>query len=125
VIVAVLSDQKVKKMSAKSGASANNFPIVCVGGSAGGLDAYIRLLDNLPADLGVAIVVVNHIRSFPTLLHEILPLHTTMPPVGRSNSPRCGRVKIPHPVNGIVLCITMFAKCVRPPINMGWQSNQK
>jgi len=52
VIVAVLSDQKVKKMSAKSGASANNFPIVCVGGSAGGLDAYIRLLDNLPADFG-------------------------------------------------------------------------
>ena len=27
-----------------------NFPIVCVGGSAGGLDAYIRLLQHLPAD---------------------------------------------------------------------------
>jgi chemotaxis response regulator CheB len=25
-----------------------NFPIFCVGGSAGGLDAYIRLLRNLP-----------------------------------------------------------------------------
>ena len=66
-------------MAIKTGASAKNFPIVCVGGSAGGLDAYVRLLDNLPPDLGVAIVVVNHIRSFPTLLHEILPLHTTMP----------------------------------------------
>lgn len=32
-----------------------NFPVVCVGGSAGGLDAYIRLLKNLPADMGVAI----------------------------------------------------------------------
>ena len=31
----------------------NNFPVVCVGGSAGGLDAYIRLLQNLPAELGV------------------------------------------------------------------------
>ena len=40
-----------------------DFPIVCVGGSAGGLDAYIRLLKNLPADMGVAIVIVNHIRS--------------------------------------------------------------
>ena len=30
------------------------FPIVCVGGSAGGLDAYIRLLKHLPADLHFA-----------------------------------------------------------------------
>jgi len=56
-----------------------NFPIVCVGGSAGGLDAYIRLLKNLPADMGVAIVIVNHMRNVPTQLHEILPLYTTMP----------------------------------------------
>ena len=56
-----------------------NFPIVCVGGSAGGLDAYIRLLQNLPADMGVAIVIVNHMRSMPTQLHEILPHYTTMP----------------------------------------------
>lgn len=56
-----------------------NFPIVCVGGSAGGLDAYIRLLENLEPDMGVAIVIVNHIRNMPTLLHEILPKYTTMP----------------------------------------------
>lgn len=56
-----------------------DFPLVCVGGSAGGLDAYIRLLENLPADLGVAIVIVNHITKMPSLLHEILPQYTTMP----------------------------------------------
>lgn len=56
-----------------------NFPIVCVGGSAGGLDAYIRLLRNLPDDLGVAIVIVNHLRTVATLLHEILPQYTNMP----------------------------------------------
>jgi len=56
-----------------------DFPVVCVGGSAGGLDAYIRLLRNLPADMGVAIVIVNHLRSVATLLHEILPHHTRMP----------------------------------------------
>jgi two-component system, chemotaxis family, protein-glutamate methylesterase/glutaminase len=55
-----------------------NFPVVCVGGSAGGLDAYIRLLKNLPCDMGVAVVIVNHIRTMPTLLHEILPKYTTM-----------------------------------------------
>ena len=55
------------------------FPVVCVGGSAGGLDAYIRLLKCLPADLGVAVVIVNHITLFPTQLHTILPRYTTMP----------------------------------------------
>ena len=55
------------------------FPIVCVGGSAGGLDAYIRLLKHLPADMGVAIVIVNHITLMPTQLHEVLPRYTTMP----------------------------------------------
>ncbi len=58
---------------------AGNFPVVCVGGSAGGLDAYIRLLQNLPADMGVAIVIVNHLRLVATLLHEILPKYTEMP----------------------------------------------
>jgi chemotaxis response regulator CheB len=59
--------------------TANDFPVVCVGGSAGGLDAYIRLLRNLPADLGVAIVIVNHLRKVATRLHEILPRFTAMP----------------------------------------------
>ena len=59
--------------------SVKSFPIVCVGGSAGGLDAYIRLLQNLPADMGVAIVIVNHMRTMPTQLHEILPNYTSMP----------------------------------------------
>ena len=58
---------------------AKDFPVVCVGGSAGGLDAYTRLLRHLPADMGVAIVIVNHLRTVATLLHEILPQHTEMP----------------------------------------------
>ena len=58
---------------------AKDFPVVCVGGSAGGLDAYIRLLRNLPSDMGVAIVIVNHLRTVATLLHEILPHYTEMP----------------------------------------------
>src|SRR5664280_2245294 len=64
-------------MKTKSGVK--DFPIVCVGGSAGGLDAYIRLLKHLPNNMGVAIVIVNHLRSAATLLHEILPRYTKMP----------------------------------------------
>jgi two-component system, chemotaxis family, protein-glutamate methylesterase/glutaminase len=63
----------------KHPSDAKDFPVICVGGSAGGLDAYIRLLGNLPADLGVAVVIVNHLRVTTTLLHEILPRYTKMP----------------------------------------------
>lgn len=64
-------------MKAKS--VAKDFTVVCVGGSAGGLDAYTRLLRHLPADMGVAIVIVNHLRTVATVLHEILPRYTEMP----------------------------------------------
>jgi len=63
----------------KTEINSKNFPVVCVGGSAGGLDAYIRLLKNLPANMGVAIVIVNHLRTVATRLHEILPHYTQMP----------------------------------------------
>lgn len=58
---------------------AKDFPVVCVGGSAGGLDAYTRLLRYLPPDVGVAVVIVNHLRTVSTLLDEILPHYTEMP----------------------------------------------
>jgi two-component system chemotaxis response regulator CheB len=57
---------------------AKDFPVVCVGGSAG-LDAYTRLLRHLLDDMGVAIVIVNHLRIVATLLHELLPRCTNMP----------------------------------------------
>ena len=66
-------------MPMKAKSLSEDFPVVCVGGSAGGLDAYTRLLKNLPDDLGVAIVIVNHLRTVATLLHEILPGYTKMP----------------------------------------------
>lgn len=54
-------------------------PVVCVGGSAGGLDSYIRLLRHLPPDLGIAVVIVNHLRTVATQLPQILPAYTRMP----------------------------------------------
>ena len=63
----------------KGNSATRDFPVVCGGGSAGGLDAYTRLLQHLPADMGVAIVIVNHLRTVATLLHEILPRYTKMP----------------------------------------------
>jgi two-component system chemotaxis response regulator CheB len=68
-----------ERLPMKAKSVAKHFPVVCVGGSAGGLDAYTRLLQHLPADMGVAIVIVNHLRTVATQLDEILPRYTKMP----------------------------------------------
>ena len=63
----------------KAASVAKDFPVLCVGGSAGALDAYTRLLQHLPADMGVAIVIVNHLRTVSTMLDELLPRYTDIP----------------------------------------------
>jgi two-component system, chemotaxis family, protein-glutamate methylesterase/glutaminase len=73
------SRQAEKQLPTNPKSVSKDFPVVCVGGSAGGLDAYIRLLKNLPAYMGVAIVIVNHLREVATLLHQILLRYTEMP----------------------------------------------
>ena len=55
------------------------FPIVCVGGSAGGSSAYAQLLKHLPPETCVAIVIVNHARRTSGALHKVLPRFTKMP----------------------------------------------
>ena len=37
------------------------FPVVGVGASAGGLEAFTKLLKHLPADTGMAFVLVQHL----------------------------------------------------------------
>lgn len=66
-------------MTTEKNNSAEHFPVVCVGGSAGGLDSYIRLLKTFPDDMGAAIVIVNHLREVAKHRHEILPQYTGMP----------------------------------------------
>ena len=55
-----------------------NFPVVCVGGSAGGLNSYVDIISNLPSNLGIAIVIVHHMANALTNLHRILARYTEM-----------------------------------------------
>lgn len=56
------------------------FPVVGIGASAGGLEALEELLDNMPADTGMAFVVVTHQHPGHTsLLPELLGRDTEMP----------------------------------------------
>jgi len=54
--------------------------IVGIGGSAGGLKAYMALLDALPSNTGMAFVIVSHmLPTAHSQLAQILSKHTKMP----------------------------------------------
>jgi len=60
-------------------APAASFPVVCLGGSAGGLSAYKQILRELPADFNMAIVIVAHrARQNAMFLVPLLAKVTTM-----------------------------------------------
>src|SRR3954464_15005519 len=64
----------------------NPFPVVGIGASAGGLEAFIELLSNLPPDTGMAFVLVQHLDpSHQSLLPELLSPHTRMPVITVEN----------------------------------------
>jgi two-component system, chemotaxis family, CheB/CheR fusion protein len=55
------------------------FPVVGLGASAGGLDAFKRLLEALPAKSGMAFILIQHLApSHESLMVELLAGHTSM-----------------------------------------------
>lgn len=60
--------------------SDNLFPVVGVGASAGGLDAFKRLIKAIPENAGVAYILVQHLEpSHDSMLVEILQKVTSIP----------------------------------------------
>lgn len=65
------------------------FPIVGIGASAGGLEAFSQVLRALPADTGMAFVLVQHLApTRASLLAEILSRTTEMPVTEVHDEPR-------------------------------------
>lgn len=63
-----------------AGGAATGVPVVGIGASAGGLEAISELLTSLPADTGMAFLLVQHLDpSHATMLPEILAKKTPMP----------------------------------------------
>ena len=62
----------------KTGSRTGDFPLVCIGGASADVDDYTNLIRKLPADLGIAIVIVNHLSLVNDLLLEALPGCTDM-----------------------------------------------
>src|SRR5579863_252851 len=57
-----------------------DFPVVGVGASAGGLEAFKRLLKAIPESSGMAFILVQHLEpNHESLLTEILQKNTQIP----------------------------------------------
>ena len=67
--------------------SENLFPVVGVGASAGGLEAFKELIKAIPADSGMAYIFIQHLApQYESLLTEILQKFTRIPVVEISNN---------------------------------------
>ena len=63
-----------------SASKTEDFPVVAIGASAGGLDACRKLLDALPAVNGMAFIIVQHLDpSHDSMMVDLLAGHTSMP----------------------------------------------
>src|ERR1039458_8871770 len=64
----------------KSGRSADpSFPIVGIGASAGGLEALVQFLEHVPADSGMAFVIIQHLDpTHKGMMPELLQRATSM-----------------------------------------------
>src|SRR5512146_3525109 len=75
---------KVKSASVRKKGPASSakkaFPIVGIGASAGGLEAFTQLLQHLPLDTGMAFVLVQHLDpDHESALTSLLARTTAMP----------------------------------------------
>ena len=112
-------------------AAATPFAVVGIGASAGGLEAFSELLTHLPADTGMAFVLVQHLDpAHPSLLTELLARKSSMPVVqiqdGMQLAPNRVYVLPPHSdvkIRNRELVLTQFSKeQKRMPVDVFFRS---
>ncbi len=70
----------------ESSRHANSFPIVAIGASAGGLEAFEQFFKNMPGDSNMAFVLIPHLSpDHKSIMPELLSRHTTMSIVQAEN----------------------------------------
>jgi len=63
----------------KKAAKARSFPIVGIGASAGGLEAFESLFSNMPSDSNIAFIIVQHLDpKHKSIMSALLKKYTTM-----------------------------------------------
>ena len=63
-------------------AQPDDVPVVAIGASAGGMEAFTELLSHLPCDTGMGFVLVQHLDpKHESMLTELISRSTAMPVV--------------------------------------------
>src|ERR1700757_4789987 len=76
------SNTKRKNSGSSPAPQKDEFLIAAVGASAGGVEAFTELLTNLPADTGMAFVLIQHLDpKHESLLSALLAKKSAMPVV--------------------------------------------
>ena len=71
------------------------FPVVGIGASAGGLEAFRKLLTALPIDTGIAFVLIPHLDpSHPSMMADLLSGSTAMPVVEAGDARLAGSRRV-------------------------------
>jgi two-component system CheB/CheR fusion protein len=72
--------KRLKRTAASSRVNKARFPIVGIGASAGGLEALQQLFTDMPADTGMAFIIVPHLDpTHESIMPELLSKCTSMP----------------------------------------------
>src|SRR5688572_16078561 len=78
-LVSRKKESPTKKKHSIKDTKSSAFPVVAVGSSVGGLEAFSALLQNLPSDTGMAFIYVQHLSpNHKSLLTSILSKVTAM-----------------------------------------------
>lgn len=77
--VKVKKKAKPKSIKQTTNPTPNSFPIVGIGASAGGLEAFKGFFENLSANTNVAIVIIQHLApKYKSIMGSLLKKYTTM-----------------------------------------------
>ncbi|HEX3911876.1 MAG TPA: chemotaxis protein CheB [Steroidobacteraceae bacterium] len=86
--------------------SSTEFPVIGIGASAGGIDAFRSFFSHMPPDCGMAFVMILHLpAAHKSMLTEILTRWTSMPVIEAENGVRIepNHVYVPPPHSVVTL----------------------
>jgi two-component system CheB/CheR fusion protein len=114
-----MPDRDELTMNQVRGSAPLSFPIVGIGASAGGLEAFRRLLGNLPNDTGMAYVLIQHLDpSHDSMLADLLASSTQLD-VSEVKSDVCvapNRIYVIPPSKGLILVDGTLKLVPRSPV---------
>ena len=124
--------QEVSKVEKTNQFDSKNFPIVGIGASAGGLEALELFFGNMPANNGMAFVVIQHldpnyIGILPELLQRVTPMKVFQVIDGIKVKPNCVYVIPPNKsmalLKGVLhLFVPVESHGLRLPIDIFFRS---